>query len=89
MNIVGKAFILTILIAIYHGFTSFRKNTRPIEDFIDNSFRVRLINNYRTIHKHFQDKVEQFAEENGSKTMQERVNKLKKSQDSLDFRLKR
>ena len=78
MNIVGKAFILTILIAIYHGFTSFRNNTRPIEDYIDNSFRVRINNNYRTIHKHFQDKVEQFAEENGSKNMQERVNQFKK-----------
>jgi len=41
-NVVGKTFILTFLIVIYQGFSSFRNRSRPIEDFIDDSFRVNL-----------------------------------------------
>ena len=50
MNFVGKTFILTILIVVYHGFSSFRNRSRPIEDFIDDSFRVHLYDYYIMTH---------------------------------------
>ena len=45
-NVVGKTFILAILIVIYQGFSSFRNRSRPIEDFIDDSFRVNLYDSF-------------------------------------------
>jgi len=50
MNVVGKTFILTILIVVYQGFNSFRNRSRPIEDFIDDSFRVLLYDLYLMTH---------------------------------------
>jgi len=57
MKIVSKTFILIILIALYQGFGLLRNRQRPLEDFIDDSFR---------------DHVKDIADETGRDSLKER-----------------